>query len=164
MNYQKLGLAILAGVVLLGLGAGIAYMTTGEQAPESNNSTQPVSASETPDEVKQSLPAAKELKRSLMDEGRSDHNVSISPDNGEILVTYSSDASNGPALKEDMGEVAILYSEVVSNETGGLTVAANGVKLMVSSDAAIRYDEGGLKTNAFKKTFHWSSVSQNGGE
>jgi hypothetical protein len=117
-----------------------------------------VNESEVPTEVSESLPTAKALKRSL-DENGYQANVSITP-RGEIVVAYSSDASNGPELKEDMSRIAMLYADVARGDTGGLTVAANGIKLMVSSDAAIAYDDGKLKEDAFKKTFHWGSVSQ----
>lgn len=78
---------------------------------------------------------------------------------GEVIVHYTSQADNGPALKEEMAEVAFRYSTVMGehNETGGLTVMANGVKLMVSSDAAIAHDDGKLNDDAFKQTFHWST-------
>lgn len=118
-----------------------------------------VNEAQAPTPVQETMPAAKELKANLTNDGYENASVSITRD-GEIIVSYSSDARNGPELKEDMGEVAIRYSAVVDNSTGGLTVAANGVKLMVSSDAAAAHDRGKLNTDAFKETFHWGTIEQ----
>lgn len=167
MDTKSIGVGVLATLLVLStVGAG-AFVATGgldsnqaADAPATPTESQPqetVSENDVPEPVKQSVPAAKELKRSLNDEGYDNTSVSISQ-RGEIIVSYSSDAQNGPELKEDMAQVAFLYSEVVGNETGGLTVAANGVKLMVSSDAAIAYDDGKLEDDAFKQTFHWSTT------
>jgi hypothetical protein len=62
-----------------------------------------------------------------------------------------------------MAQVAFHYSTVVGNhsEIGGLTVAANGVQLMVSKDAAIAHSEGRLQDDAYKQTFHWESYEEN---
>jgi len=130
---------------------------------EPQTTSEEVNENEVPDDVKESLPAAKELKQKLIDNGYDNASVSLTQQ-GEIVVSYSSEAGNGPELKDDMGEVAIMYSEVVGNETGGLTVAANGVKLMVSSDAAIAHDDGKLNKEAFEKTYHWSSYGQESDE
>jgi hypothetical protein len=64
-------------------------------------------------------------------------------------------------LKEEMSEVAFMYSDVIGEhpETGGLTVRANGVILLVSKDTAAAHSRGDIQDDAFKKTFHWESES-----
>jgi len=166
MDTKSIGVGIVATLLVLStVGAGAFIATGGLDSNQSASpqETQPesppqetVSEDEVPDDVKASAPAAKALKQNLTDEG---YNASVSiTQRGEIVVSYSSDAGNGPELKDDMAVVAKQYAAVAGNETGGLTVAANGVKLMVSSDAAIAHDDGKLNEEAFEKTFHWGTV------
>jgi hypothetical protein len=163
MNYKDIGIGIAVTLLAVGIVAVGAFVITGSFGHTADNATndsttpQPVSEQSVPEDVKASIDGAKALKTNLSESDTFQHaNVSITSD-GEVFVKYNSQADNGPALKEEMAGVAIRYADVVGehNETGGLTVAANGVKLLVSSDAAKAYDDGKLKTDAYKKTFHW---------
>lgn len=170
--------SVLVGVVITllvvaGIG-GTVYVAAqnniigGNDAPENSTDSpdnsaertaQTVTKEQAPDAVKDSIAGAKALKANLSEsETFADANVSISQE-GEVVVHYTSQADNGPALKEEMGDIAVRYAAVVGthNETGGLTVAANGVKLMVSSDAAEAHDDGKINREAFEQTFHWST-------
>jgi len=134
----------------------------GEQTPTSTAET--VSEDEVPDDVKASLAGAKALKANLS-ETDTFENASVSiTKQGEVVVHYNSQASNGQELKNEMAQVAYHYSDVVGehNETGGLQVRANGVKLMVSSDAAVAHSNDKLKDNAYEQTFHWGSYQSAG--
>jgi len=118
-----------------------------------------VSTEEAPEDVTNSLPAAKALKQNLSEsEQFSDANVSITRD-GRLVVKHTSNADSAAALKEEMGEIAQRYAAVVGehNESGNLIVLSNGVKLTVQTDAAIAYDDGKLKEDAYSETFHWST-------
>jgi hypothetical protein len=174
MDYQSVALGAVVALILATGAAGGAYIAMGgdfggsaQQAqpstqtatPAPQQTSQPVETGEVPDSVKDSIPGAKMLKANLSDsEVFGSANVSISKD-GEVVVHYTSEAASGPELKSEMAQVALRYANVVGthNQTGGLTVAANGVKLMVSSDAAVAYDNGNLKTDAFNQTFHWET-------
>lgn len=153
-------------LAIAGSGAAVVAMNSSGQTTDAAPATTPTPTPSpqgtvvgVPTDVKQSVDGAKLLKKKLMNNNFDNATVQIAPD-GEVVVSYQSKADNGPMLKEDMAKVAILYAEAVGvhNETGGLTVAANGVKLMVSSDAAEAYADGRIQKDAFKKTFHWSSV------
>lgn len=129
----------------------------GQQTTTSEQQT--VSEDEVPDDVKKSIAGAKALKANLSESEKfANATVSIKK-TGDVVVHYGSQANTGPELKEEMGAIAVRYAHVVNkyNETGGLEVRANGVKLLVSSDAAEAYAEGRLKDNAFKQTFYWGS-------
>lgn len=172
MDYKAVGVGVVATLLLVGsIGAGAVFVQSGGfQANDSGHdhsahshtepatTSQPVDENEVPDRVKKSLDGAKLLKQKLGENGFENASVQINR-RGEVIVHYTSQAANGPELKEEMTKVAVLYAEAVGvhNETGGLTVAANGVKLMVSSDAAEAHADGRLKKSAYKQTFHWSS-------
>lgn len=139
---------------------------TSDASSGSTTTAQPVSEDEVPEDVKDSVAGAKALKANLSESDTFENaSVSITRD-GEVVVTYTSSADNGPALKDEMTEIAFRYSAVVGShpDTGGLTVAANGVKLMVSSDTAIAYSDGKLKDNAYEQTFHWSTYEHHDDE
>lgn len=166
MDTKSLIIGVVITLLAVGaIGGGVYAVTTMDSTNESTDQPEPateapqetVSEDEVPEDVKNSVPAAKELKSSMTEEGYENTSVSVAQ-SGEIVVTFNSDASNGAEIKDDMTDVAYLYSDAVENETGGLTVAANGVKLMVSSDAAVAHSEDRLKDDAFEETFHWGSV------
>jgi len=68
---------------------------------EPQTTSEEVNENEVPDDVKESLPAAKELKQKLIDNGYDNASVSLTQQ-GEIVVSYSSEAGNGPELKDDI--------------------------------------------------------------
>jgi len=166
---KRLGFALVALlVVVAGVGLSAIAFDPGEQDvgnPSATDETnQEVSPDEVPADVQQSLDGARQMKQELRNtDSFSEANVSIRR-NGDVTVFYTSNVNSGPELKEEMGEVAYIYSDVVGeyNETGELTVATNGVKLLVSSDAAEAHADGKINEDAFSKTFHWGSVGQGG--
>lgn len=181
MDYQKLaiiGLVALAVISTAVAGAALAGVIGPSATPADSGGHdhsahshdkqkttpdgEPVNESEVPEDVKESIDGAKYLKQSLNEDERfANASVQISQE-GEVVVAYTSQADSGPALKQEMGEVAILYADAVQshNSTGGLTVQANGVTLMVSSDAAEAHADGKIDEEAFKETFHWETASQ----
>lgn len=187
MDYQNVAIGALVAVTIisvaiagLALGGVLDSPTSGEQASDEHDHSshdhgasdgdngteteQTVSEDEVPEDVRSSVDGAQALKLNLTESEKREFrgaNVSIKP-TGEVTVLYASQADSGPALKEEMGELAIRYAHVVAehNETGGLEVRANGVKLLVSSDAAEAYGNDRLKTDAYKETFHWGSYGK----
>jgi len=135
-----------------------------EHSTTPTSTAEPVNEDEVPEDVKASLAGAKALKANLSDTDTFENaSVSITKQ-GEVVVHYNSQASNGQELKNEMAQVAYHYSDVMGehNETGGLQVRANGVKLMVSSDAAVAHSNDKLKDNAYEQTFHWGSYQHAG--
>ena len=165
--YAIAGFVLIATVALLVGGAMLAESPdTNESTNEAPSSSQPlpqddpVNIEDTPESVQNSLAGAQELKKNLdVSEKYSDSTVSINKD-GMIAVKHTSSAASGPELKNEMTEIAHHYSNVMpaNNETGELVVASNGVRLMVSSDAAIAHGEDRLKDDAFAETFVWNSA------
>lgn len=188
MDYQKLaiiGLVALAVISTAVAGAALAGVIgpSADTAAPSNDSghdhsnhehneqtpteTQTaVNDSEIPENVQESYDGAKALKMNLSESDKF-NNASVQINkNGEVIVAYTSQADSGPAVKDEMTEIAQRYATVVGehNSTGGLTVSANGVILMVSSDAAEAHDDGKLNDDAFEQTFHWETNEHHGDE
>lgn len=175
MNRHKLGIGILVTilVILLVVLAGMVTMIALDRVPpESVQSEQtPIAAPTTtptvspegtpPLAVEDSRDGAIALKRTLNENGHEDKNVTIRR-NGEVIVSFTSDAQHGPELKQELTEVALLYPEVVAEhqEMGGLVVYANGVALVVSKDTALAHARGDIKESAYKETFHYQSVNE----
>lgn len=183
MDTKSIGVGILATLLVLStVGAG-AFVATGglnsnqadtsghdhgshQHSQQTPSEQKTVSEDEVPEDVKSSIAGAKALKANLS-ESDTFANASVSiTRQGDVVVHYTSKANSGPELKQEMAKVAFRYATVVGeyNETGGLEVRANGVKLMVSSDAAEAHAEGRLNDNAFKQTFHWSSYKHHSGD
>ena len=163
-TFDKITIVIVGLLTLSILASGGAAVMLEDTTNETDTQPTPEpNQAQPPEAVNQSLDGAKALKTDLSGtQAFSNATVNINQ-NGEVLVYYQSEAGSGPALKEEMARVAFHYSTVVGNhsEMGGLTVAANGVQLMVSKDAAIAHNEGRLQDDAYKQTFHWESYEQN---
>jgi hypothetical protein len=162
-TFDKITIVIVGLLTLSILAFGGAAVMLEDTTNETDTQPTPEpNQAQPPEEVNQSLDGAKALKTDLSGtQAFSNATVNINQ-NGEVLVYYQSEAGSGPALKEEMAQVAFHYSTVVGNhsEMGGLTVAANGVQLMVSKDAAIAHNEGRLQDDAYKQTFHWESYDE----
>lgn len=160
MNLTNTDKAILVSSALLLLIAGVigAYAMAGGGGVESTpNSTvnETVDATEAPQAAQDSYDGAMMMKEELRStEKFSDAKVFVTK-RGEVVVVFESDAQYGPDLKNDMTEVAMVYSDVMAEypETGGLTVSANGIEMLVSSDTALAHSEDRLEDDAYEKTF-----------
>lgn len=172
MDYQKItiiALVVVAVVSTAVAGAALAGVigpvADTNESPTPNNTETPttteqqtVSEDAVNEQAQASLEGAQELKQSLSESEYSESRVFVQED-GTILVTRNSSAKDGMTLKSEMTDIAYQYSDVMAehNETGSLTVHANGVTLMVSPDAAAAHGSGNLKDDAFEKTFHWQA-------
>lgn len=171
MSKKLIAIGIVVAILFTTIGAGAAITLAGgagsqdvsepTDTPTATPTPQPepVNQSEIPQAAQDSAEGAKLLQEKLQDtEKFSDARVFVTKQ-GEVVVVYTSEVQHGAELKPEMTEVAVMYAGVVGEEpkTGGLTVAANGVEMLVSSDAALAYDEDRLKKSAYKETFVFKS-------
>lgn len=157
--------AVMAGIAIVGLvllTAGATYAITNQPSGAGAVPSEPAAhttATATPSEdVQESREGAAALKEALTASGYENARVFIKQ-NGEVAVIHNSTADNGPALKDEMEEIAFHHSDVMAeyNETGGLTVQANGVTMMVPRDTAIAHANGDINDDAYRQTFHYES-------
>lgn len=153
-DYAIIGLVALLVIGTAGVGG---YMFAGgNSAPAPNDTTTtqtPREATAPPEEVNASKPGAAALYQEL--EGNYSNLRVFITERGEVVVSYTSDANSGPELKNEMAQIAYQYAGVMVEhpETGGLTVRANGVQMLVSSDTAYAYGNESIKQDAYKETF-----------
>lgn len=132
------------------------------ETPTSTETQETVNEDDVNEEAQTSLEGAHALKSALGDSEYSDARVFVKKD-GTLLVAYNASAEmSGTQVKSDMTDIAYLYSDVMAehNETGSLTIHANGATLMVSPDAAASHGNGNLKDDAYEQTFHWTSQKE----
>ena len=158
MDYKSVAVgAMVALLVVGGIGGVIFGVTQMDDSPI--NQTEAVNESEVPQQVIDSKPGAVALKEAFMSEYDNKHNVSIQPD-GNLVLSYSSEAQNGNQLKSEMRQVALLYTDVAAEhpEAGSLTIYANGAVLTIPVNSAQAHGNGDIDEEAFFKTVRWDSA------
>lgn len=147
-------LIILGGIFTL-------FVVANDTQTENSTDSQVVNETNVPDEVLESKDGATSLKESFITNYGYQNNVSIQPD-GQVILSYSSDAQNGKQLKDEMKDVALLYSDVAAEHQsmGALTIQANGVLLTVPADTAIAHGQGDINEDAYFETVRFDAVQQ----
>lgn len=161
-DYAIIGLVAL--LVIGTAGAGGYMLAGGNSTPSDATPTTtetPQEAQAPPESVNESKPGASMMYERLSEQDYENLRVFITQ-RGEVVVSFTSNAQYGEELKNDMADVAMVYSEVMVEhpETGGLTVRANGVQMLVSSDTALAHGEGDIKESAYKETFVYKTEKQ----
>lgn len=153
---------VAVGLILVVSGGiyGLSIAVDEKQQQQSDDS-QVVNESNVPDEVLESKDGATALKESFITNYDYQNNVSIQPD-GQIILSYGSDAQNGNQLKDEMKQVALLYSDVAAEHEsiGALTIRANGVMLTVPADTAIAHGQGDINEEAYFETVRFDAVGE----
>jgi uncharacterized iron-regulated membrane protein len=128
--------------------------------PTSTATPEPVDESNVSQDVLDSKPGATALKQNFQSKNQYESRVFIQRD-GQVVLSYTSDASGGTELKSEMKEIALLYADVAADNpnTGALTIRANGVLLTVPADSAIAHGNGDINEEAYFKTVRFDSVS-----
>lgn len=171
--FAVLGILVVAGIggafvvsEATGGASGVQTTTTSghdhgshDHGQTTTQERQTVDENKVPAPVRESKPGAQAMAEALRNGDYQELRVFIKKQNGEVVVTFISDAQSGTGLKEDLRGVAYEYSDVVGeySETGGLTVHANGVEMLVSQDTALAHSNESINDGAFNKTFVFKS-------
>lgn len=150
-GFASTTVAATAGCISIGDGDGTGGESDGGASDSTEMSTSNASL-EPSNEAQASKPGATTLKELLADE-YSDVRVFVAQD-GAVTVSYKSEASNGPALKDEFKQIMLVYADVLTGhpDTGGLNIHSGGVTALVSRDAALAYANGDIQQSAYFET------------
>jgi len=156
---DKFAAGVVTACIVLLMVAGIAGVLFNVGQTNDSPINQTVNESEVPSQVTDSKPGAVALKQSFTTEYDYQNNVSIKND-GNLVLSYSSNAQNGNQLKSEMKQVALLYADVAAEqpEIGSLTIHSSGVILTVPSSSAQAHGNGDIDEEAFFETVRWDGV------